>query len=277
MERKKQTKSLGELTGKLLVFGGVYSNLQALTQMKLIAEEEGIPASNIICTGDIVAYCAQPEECVQTIKEWGIHSIAGNVEIQLREGLEDCGCNFESGTTCNILSNQWYPYAQSKLSSDAIDWMQGLPDFISFSYSNRKVRVVHGSIKETAQYIFKSSPWKIKQEVLQDANADMIIAGHCGLPFVDEHDDKIWLNPGVIGMPANDSTTDVWYAILDYTGEGLKYELHRMSYDHQLASQLMEINRLPQEYSKTLISGIWDNCDILPEVETQAQGIKIEL
>ncbi len=277
MERKKQTKSLGVLTGKLLIFGGVYSNYQALTKVKLIAEEYNIPTSNIICTGDIVAYCAQPEECVQGIKEWGIHSIAGNVEIQLREGLEDCGCNFESGTTCNILSNQWYPYAQKKLSSKSIEWMQELPDFISFAYANRKIHVVHGSIDETAEYIFKSSSWETKQKVFQQAKADVIIAGHCGLPFVDQFEDKTWLNPGVIGMPANDGTTDVWYVILDDLVGMLSHEFHRMPYDHQLSSQLMEINRLPQEYSKTLLSGVWDNCDILPEVETKEQGARIKL
>ena len=276
MERTKLTKDLGVLSGRLLVFGGVYSNFQALTQMRLIAESENIAPSNIICTGDIVAYCAQPEECIVEIKDWGIHSIAGNVEIQLREGLDDCGCNFDEGTTCNILSNQWYPYAQKRLSKESIDWMHDLADFVDFTYAGKKFKVVHGSVLATAQYIFKSTNWLVKQDVFKQANADVILGGHCGLPFTDSQDDKLWLNAGVIGMPANDGTTDVWYAILDDAGGQLNYELHRMSYDHNLASQLMKVNRLPKQYAETLVTGIWDNCDVLPEVETGEQGRNIE-
>ena len=81
----KTNKHIGKLRGKTLIFGGVYSNFQALKKLMLIAKKEQIPSQNIICTGDIVAYCAEPERCVQAIKDWNIHSILGNVEIQLRD------------------------------------------------------------------------------------------------------------------------------------------------------------------------------------------------
>jgi len=34
---------------------------------------------------------------------------------------------------------------------------------------------------------------------------------------------------------------------------------------------------LSEEYAGTLITGIWDNCEILPDQETAMQGIKITL
>ncbi|HET8828476.1 MAG TPA: metallophosphoesterase family protein, partial [Pelobium sp.] len=68
-------KNLGALEGKILVFGGVYSNLQALEAIKKIALAHEIAKKNIICTGDVVAYCAQPKECVQLIKDWEINCI----------------------------------------------------------------------------------------------------------------------------------------------------------------------------------------------------------
>ncbi len=277
MERQKQIKDIGKLSGTALVFGGVYSNFQALAQMKQVATDNGISPDNIICTGDVVAYCAQPEECVQSIKEWGIHVIAGNVEIQLAEGSDDCGCNFESGTTCNLLSNQWYPYAQSNLSTASIDWMSQLPDFIKFEFAGQKGFVLHGSFDETAEFIFKSTLLEKKKEVFETVEADLIIAGHCGLPFYDRFEEKLWINPGVIGMPANDGTTDVWYAILTEVEGGVDVAFHRLSYDYHQAATLMEENALPSQYSKTLRSGIWDNCDILPEIETCLQGKRIEI
>ena len=47
MERKKVTKDIGQLAGRVLVFGGVYSNLQALQKMKAIAESLSIPPEHI--------------------------------------------------------------------------------------------------------------------------------------------------------------------------------------------------------------------------------------
>ena len=66
----KEITHIGTKKGKLLLFGGVYSNLQALEKLIAIAEEEGIPAENCICTGDITGYCAQPEETIATFRKW---------------------------------------------------------------------------------------------------------------------------------------------------------------------------------------------------------------
>ena len=277
MEREKQYKNIGEISERLLVFGGVYSNLQALQSLRAVAEKLEISPKNIMCTGDVVAYCSQPEETVQLMRDWGVHSIAGNVEIQLREGQEDCGCNFEDGTTCDILSNSWYPFTKNKLSEASIDWMKTLPDFIRFTFKGKSGLVLHGSLDQTAGYIFKSTESSIKRTIFSQAQADIIIAGHCGLPFYDQYENKHWINPGVIGMPANDGTTDVWYAIMELKQGEIILTHHRMNYNHQLASKLMDDHNLPSQYSKTLLTGIWDNCDILPEVETVLQGERIEL
>ena len=55
-------KNIGQLNGKVLIFGGVYSNLQALEALQKTANALDIRPENIICTGDIVGYCAQPSE-----------------------------------------------------------------------------------------------------------------------------------------------------------------------------------------------------------------------
>ncbi|MEL6673802.1 MAG: metallophosphoesterase family protein [Bacteroidota bacterium] len=272
MAREKITQSLGELNGPLLIFGGVYSNLQALQAMQEVASQQGFLPEQIICTGDVVGYCAQPEETVQAIRDWGISVILGNVEIQLGEGAEDCGCDFSPGGRCDLFSRQWYPYAQSQLSQASIDWMQGLPDFLEFSFSGKKALVVHGSYFEEADYVFASTPWSTKQANFEATQADVILAGHCGLPFHSMQDGKAWLNPGVIGMPANDGEPHVWYMILQETVFGWTFMHHKLTYDHQTAAKLMREKQLPLSYAQTLETGLWDNCEILPEAETQAQG-----
>jgi len=267
--------NIGKIEGPILAFGGVYSNLQALEALRNIAVKLRIPASNIICTGDIVAYCAQPEECIQAVKDWGIHSISGNVEIQLATGQNDCACDFTSGSRCDSFSKEWYPFAQANVSPAAIDWMNKLPEHICFEYTGKQIAVVHGSYHYVSEFIFESTDWDIKEKNFIDTKSEIIIAGHCGLPFSQQKNNQYWLNPGVIGMPANDGTPRVWYMILNDDTGTLSYEHHSLEYDFHKANQLMMERNLPVAYAKTLVSGIWDNCEILPEQETALQGVSL--
>ncbi|MDX1463222.1 MAG: metallophosphoesterase family protein, partial [Marinirhabdus sp.] len=264
-------------TGKVLLFGGAYSNLQALEELKRIAEMEHIPPERCICTGDIVGYCAQPEETVQLLKLWGAQSILGNVEIQLREGAEDCGCDFRAGSRCDGFSQLWYPYAQARLSASSLDYLAGLPNHIAFEYAGKKVMVLHGGYENVSEFIFKSTPWERKQIHFETTKSDVIVAGHCGLPFHHSENDKLWLNPGVIGMPANDGSPNVWYAILNNDDGNLKYTHQQMEYNYKLTSRLMQNEPLPEEYARTIITGIWDNTEILPPTESGYQGFGIRL
>lgn len=263
---------------QLLLFGGCYSNFQATERIYEIAQELGFKSNQIICTGDVVGYCAQPEETVHLIKKWGIHAIAGNVEIQLRDGAVDCGCNFEEGSRCDILSVAWFPYAQKKLSAVSIDWMKTLPEFLHLEKNGKTLHVLHGGTSNTSEFIFASTPIQRKLEIFDETKSDIIIAGHCGLPFAQKMEDaegneKWWINPGVIGMPANDGTTRCCYGILDLVTFELRLE--GFEYNNLLASELMLVNQLPKAYAQTLRTGIWDNCEILPPTETALQGIPL--
>ena len=273
----KKIENLGQLSGKVLLFGGVYSNLQALEAIAEIAYKEGIAPSNCICTGDIIGYCAQPEETIQFFKNWNAKSILGNVEIQLHENAEDCGCDFTKGSRCDDFSKLWYPFAKSKLSTSSLSFISTLPEFIEFEYANKKVTVVHGSYFNTSEFIFKSTPWINKAVNFEATNSDVIIAGHCGLPFNDVQNNLQWINPGVIGMPANDGKPVVWYVILEDKNEQFTFKHHQLNYDYELTNNFMIERSLPQEYADTILSGIWDNMEILPETETHQQGKEIQL
>ncbi|WP_179316063.1 metallophosphoesterase family protein [Winogradskyella undariae] len=273
----KKITNIGTLTGKALLFGGVYSNLQALKALIAIAESEGISPGNCICTGDIIGYCAQPEETMQTFKNWNARSIIGNVEIQLRDDEADCGCDFTEGSRCDGFSQQWYPYAKSKLSKTSLDYLHTLPDHITFNYGNQKISVVHGSYFNVSEFIFKSTDWSTKLRNFTALQSNIIIAGHSGLPFIEEQKDKLWINPGVIGMPANDGSPDVWFTILDDTTKPILANFRKLEYNHMLTNKLMLNGLLPESYAKTIVTGIWDNMEILPEAEKLLKGKTILL
>jgi predicted phosphodiesterase len=260
----------------LLVFGGPYSNLRALAALRARADAVGLTPPHVICTGDVVAYCAEPEETVAAIRAWGCHVVAGNCEEQLASGGEDCGCGFEEGSACDLLAKGWYPFARARVSQASAQWMGTLPAAITFRLAGRRVRVVHGGISETSRFLFASQKEILAQELAR-AKADVVIGGHCGVPFAHVGDDgeTAWLNPGVIGMPANDGTPDGWYGILDADDAGLVFSTHRLSYDAAGAAAAMRRLGHANGYARTLVTGIWPSFDVLPETERAATGVRL--
>lgn len=255
---------------KFLFFGGSYSNLHALQQIKKEVEQMGITPDRIFHTGDVVGYCAFPEESINLVREWGINVIAGNIEVQLREGVADCGCNFEEGSRCADFSTLWYPFAQTQVSQGNIDWMHTLPTHHTADIAGKKWGFIHGGLDDISQFIFASTPWQEKQQIFDRLNVEVIVAGHCGLPFIQQKEGKTWINPGVIGMPANDGTQRVWYGVFDASTDF--FELKSLNYDAISASEAMYQKQLPEQYAKTLVTGLWDNCEILPAEETAQQS-----
>lgn len=271
-----------QATGPVLVFGGPYGNLQATVAILAEAERRGIPADHIICTGDLVAYCGAPVETVAAVVSAGIHVVMGNCEEQLAADADDCGCGFESDTACDRLSAAWYGHARRVLGPHQKRDMAGLPRAIRLSIGGLRFLVVHGGVSQISRFIFATTPNEVKQAEFALAEqhgpknglpVDGIIGGHCGLPFSQVVGSRLWHNPGVVGMPANDGTPRVWFSVLTPLGNRrLAIEHAALSYDHHAAASAVEQAGLPDAYRLSLSSGLWPNCDVLPEAETRQQG-----
>ena len=260
---------------QILVFGGPYSNLQATLAMRADAERRGIPAEHILCTGDIVAYCANPVETIAEIRDWGIHVIAGNCEQQLASGADNCACGFDEGSACDVLAKGWYGYADQRVGRDDRLWMGQLTDEALFDWAGFRFRVVHGGCGATSQFIFPSQHDVIASQLTR-ANADIVIAGHSGIPFGQSINAQFWFNAGVLGQPANDGTTDAWYGLLTRTPNGITASLHRLAYDVPTARAAVLDAGYANPYGLTLGSGLWPNQDILPPTEVDATGTPLE-
>jgi predicted phosphodiesterase len=257
--------------GPVLVFGGPYSNRQATEALLAEAARRGIPAANMICTGDVVAYAADPLACCDLIRESGMTVVMGNCEEALGAGAEDCGCGFEEGSACAALSVQWYAYALSRMDQASCRWMDGLPRRVDLRIGGVRLAVIHGGNRDIARFIFGSDEDAIREE-LGIAGVDGVIAGHCGLPFTREAGGRLWHNPGVIGMPAHDGTPRVWYSVLTPGAGGLAIEHAALAYDHAAAAARMRAEGLPEGYASCLETGIWPSEDVLPPAERAARG-----
>jgi hypothetical protein len=63
---------------------------------------------------------------------------------------------------------------------------------------------------------------------------------------------------------------------MENTDGEIKFKFHALGYDYQTASTLMLQSNLPASYANTLLTGIWDNCEIMPEEETKQQGLPLQ-
>jgi len=259
-------RNLGDIDGDILLFGGPYSNVQALDAMMNWADAAEIPPERRICTGDVAAYCGDPAACIDAMRRLGGPVVAGNCEQQLARGAADCGCGFASGTTCSTLAKEWYAYADRAVDVADRGWMAGCADRLTFRHASRRYVVVHGGASDIAKFLWPISGedefWhEIKMLQEEVGPIDAVIAGHCGISFERNIDGIDWINAGVIGMPPNDGQPDTAFAVLK---DGV-VRFERLAYDVAGAARAMERAGLTQGYELALSSGYWPSQDILPD------------
>lgn len=259
----------------VLVLGGPCSNLQALEAVLAEAQQRGIGPDRIICTGDLAAYCGQPAETIELARRSGINIVMGNCDEQLALGAADCACGFVAGSSCETLAQAWYAHADSEVSNDQRRWLAGLPRRIDLEMAGRRVAVIHGSVSRINAFVFASMPGALKQTELALSGVDGVIGGHCGLPFTQVVAGRLWHNPGIVGIPANDGTPRVWYSVLTPLDDGIEVEHAALTYDHAAAAAAMDRAGLPPEYRIALSSGLWPSCDVLPYREIRERGVAI--
>ena len=173
-----------DTSGPLVVFGGPYSNLAATRAMIAEAQRLGVPPERVVCTGDVVAYCAEPEETAAAIARLGLPCRSrATASSSSQPEPPTARCNFEEGSACDLLAKGWYPFANARLSAGLRAWMRGAAGDARLPARRpalprrpwrRRRRSTAGSSPPTA----RSSPRNCRA-----AGADVVIAGHCRPPL----------------------------------------------------------------------------------------------
>lgn len=268
--------NLGNIGAPMLLFGGPYSNFAATRAMKARADEIGIAPERVICTGDVIAYCGEPCETLDLVRDWGIHLVMGNCEESLAFGEADCGCGFAEGSECSLLAVTWYDFANRRVTTGQRSWMRDLPRAIEFGMLGRRFAVTHASLDSINEFVFASSAAGSRLEAMRAAGLDVVIGGHSGIPFGQRLEQRYWLNAGVIGMPANDGGNHGWYMLLQPRDGDIEASWHRLDYDYE-ASRASTIAAGMPAYGEALASGLWPSIDILPAAEARQTGQPLNL
>ena len=251
---------------RIAVFGGIYSNHYALAALLEDAARRGAEA--VYCLGDLGAFGPNPEKVRPLLDQGGVLSIQGNYEESLASGREDCNCGYTDPRD-NHFAEISYRYTERHCSPDFKAWMGTLPRRRRVRVGDRELLLIHGSPRRINEFLFQSTSPVPFLEVLLDQNGcDGILCTHTGLHWHRRlPSGRDVVNVGVIGRPANDGNTHVWYSMLDETG----VELIPLVYDYESLAAEMRRESLPEEFVETVLTGWWTTClEILPARERAA-------
>ena len=255
---------------RVAVFGGVYNNHYALTALLEDAAARGAEA--IYCLGDLGGFGPHPDRIWPLLQEGGVRSIQGNYEESLSTGHKNCNCGYTDPRD-NHFAELSYGYTERNCSVDFKRWMGELPARRRIRVGDRELLLVHGSPRRINEFLFHStSPTPFLEALLDRESSDAFLCTHTGLPW-HRHlpSGRHAANVGVIGRPANDGRTEVWYCMLGERNGALDIELVPLAYDHSSLAAEMRREELPEEFVETVLTGWWTTClEILPAKERAA-------
>jgi hypothetical protein len=284
---------------RIALFGGIYSNHLALRAAIADAARRG--CRKMFCLGDLGAFGPNPDKIFPLLLEHGVETLRGNYDDSIGNNLPDCQCGYTDPAD-NHYARLSYRYTYEKTSATWRPWLAALPDHLRFIISasssndadppgaaqpgpasnpksqirNPKSAAVlccHGSPRQMNEFLWETTtPTHLLEKFCDDFHADVIVVTHTGLPWIRRLSaNRLFINCGVLGRPANDGTPRVGYTILDGTQHDIA-EYIRLDYDHDALAAEMESERLPQPFIETIRTGWWTTClEILPAKE-RARG-----
>lgn len=255
---------------RLAFFGGIYNNWIALAKAIGDARRAGVDA--LYALGDFGGFGPHPDRVFPILLDSGVECIQGNYEESLSSDADDCHCGYTDPRD-NHFAQISYDYTASNTSSAWKRWMGTLPKTRRLDVGGRQVLLVHGSPRKINEFLWEStSPVIFLEKLLDDFGADVLLCTHTGLPWKRRlPSGRLVVNAGVLGRPANDGRTNVWFPVMTFDRE-VSVEFRPVEYDFEKLASEMGREGLPAEFVETVSTGWWTTClEILPAKE-RARG-----
>ncbi len=245
---------------KLAIISDIHANMEALTACFKKIDE--LKADKIICLGDIVDYCAEPNECISLIQKHCDSVVIGNHdEAQIRHELSD---GFSNDAKISSI------HTRSLINPGYIEYFKTLP----YTYSFNNLLFVHAS-PETPQNYRYIQNMEAALRNFNSFNEEICFIGHSHKPVifrervhpVNETDKdtetvtdedvesgaRYIINVGSVGQP-RDGDARLSFGLYD---TGLwKYSNIRVEYDAKIASNKIKSEGLPQTLADRILIGV---------------------
>ena len=190
----------------LAILSDIHGNLPAL--QAVIADAKLRGCTNFISLGDVAGYGAQPDVCIDILRELEAINILGNHDSYITEN-ERCP---RSRVVTQIIN-----YQRSVLKPHHVSWLR---DSVRDLWMNSTYFVHGGPQDPKDQYLYK-----VSKCVVPDGMR-WLFTGHTHVQTLADFGDRGYCNPGSVGQP-RDGDSRAAYAIMD----GNQIVLRRVEYD----------------------------------------------
>jgi predicted phosphodiesterase len=253
---------------RVALFGGIYSNYLALEAALADARRRGV--DEVFCLGDLGAFGPHPNRTIEILQQHHVRCVQGNYDDSVGNALQDCQCGYTDPRD-NHFAQLSYDYTLANTSDANRAWLRGLPQNIRFELGRLRVLLCHGSPRRTNEFLWESTTsTHFLEELVTAHEADVVAGTHTGIHWQRAlANGRKFVNVGVLGRPANDGQTNVWYTLIVHSsGDGVRCEFIPLAYDYQRLAREMEAERLPPEFIETIRTGWWTTClEVLPTKE----------
>ena len=221
------------------IYSDIHGNLEAL--QAVLESMQALGVERRICLGDLVGYCANPNECVDLIREKSDLVILGN--------HDSVALGRETSENFNFYARRAIEWTRENLSKESVDFLNGL----SYLQNEGELCFVHASPRSPADWYYVTS--------LDDAvdafsffRQRICFVGHTHWPVIVvmegeqsfricdtlsytlEKGQRMLVNVGSVGQPRDRNPLASW-TICD--SETLSVEIVRVPYDIGKAQKKM--------------------------------------
>ena len=232
---------------RIAIISDIHSNLEALTKSMETIDEQSI--DKIVCLGDIIGYGANPNECIELVRQRCSTVIKGNHE----DAVENISMTeyFTDDARAAIF------WTRKHLTETNFDYLHTLP----LSHNADSLLFVHASPCNPSEWSY----------ILDNADASdafrcfserVCFIGHTHIPAIFspsgqvstiKKEERAIINIGSVGQP-RDRNTDLSFGIFDT--EPWTYENIRSPYDMENAARKILKTTLPPKLGQRLLMGV---------------------
>ncbi len=212
---------------KLAIISDVHGNYPALK--KVLERIDSLEVDKIISLGDVTGYYAQPNKCINLLREKNAHQLLGNHDMYLING---------EGCPRSRLISELLIHQQKDVSKDNISYLKTLKPILNKDSTS----FVHGGWNDNLdEYMFKITYEKLVGE------HDFYFSGHTHVQIKSTIKDKTYCNPGSVGQPRDGDPRAAFCTFIDN-----QITLYREEYD-------IDATILEMKSAGYTNSNLWDN------------------
>ncbi|MFI5145136.1 MAG: metallophosphoesterase family protein [Ignavibacteria bacterium] len=238
---------------KIAIISDVHANLEALTTCLKKIDELG--ADKIICLGDLVDYCAEPNACIELIKTNCDVVVMGNHdEAQFKYDMTE---GFSNDARISSI------HTRDVIKPEYTEYFKTLPRV--YRYEN--LLFVHGSPQNPKDYRYIPTTEAAESSFVA-FDESICFIGHSHKPVIfketkqgvqivtDEYQEaghRYIINVGSVGQP-RDGDPRLSFGLFDLNSR--KYTNYRVEYDTLTASNKIKNEGLPLYLAERIINGV---------------------